>query len=156
MRSLYLREVALRLSYTEWQIQIKKWVDVSHTNKPLVHCARPPLVKIFTLLALLLLVITSVVSLFDFVLAYSCLLGGLIFILPHLYFAAKVFRYSGAQMASQVAQSFYRAETGKFVLSLVLFAVVFSVVKPLNIVALFLTYLLLTVTNSMLVFVYKR
>lgn len=129
---------------------------MSRTNKPLVHYARPPLVKIFTLLALLLLVITSLASLFDFILAYSCLVGGLIFILPNLYFAAKVFRYSGAQMASRVAQSFYRAEAGKFVLSLVLFAVVFSVLKPLNIVALFLTYLLLTVTNSVLVFIYKR
>lgn len=129
---------------------------MNNTKNRLIDHAKPPLVKLFTMLTLLLITVSILIALLDIKAGYSFLIGGLIFILPNMYFAAKVFRYSGAQMATQVTQSFYRAESGKFVISLVFFAVVFSVVKPLNITALFLAYLLLALINSVLVFSFNK
>ncbi len=73
---------------------------------------------------------------------YSGLLGGVIAWLPNLYFAQKAFRYSGARAARDILKSFYAGEAGKFVLTAVLFALVFAGVKPLNAPTLFGVFIL--------------
>lgn len=73
--------------------------------------------------------------------AISTLLGGLLCVLPHTYFASYAFRYVGARSARLIARSFYRGETGKFLLAMVGFALVFALVKPLDLAALFLAYI---------------
>lgn len=87
-----------------------------------------------------LLVLALMLSFKSVVLAYSALLGGLICIAPSAYFARFAFKYSGAKATVKVAQSFYLGEAGKFVLTAVLFAIVFIVVDPLNAGILFITY----------------
>jgi ATP synthase protein I len=74
-------------------------------------------------------------------------MGGLISIVPNIYFARWAFRFSGARAARQITQSFYRGEAGKFVLTVVLFAMLFATVKPLNVVAIFLVYMFMMVLN---------
>lgn len=88
------------------------------------------------------------------VIALSAFIGGALCVLPNAYFGLRVFqgwvyrggrrpgerRHSGARAASQVVESFYRAETGKFVLTLVGFAAVFAAVRPLNAAAVFISY----------------
>ena len=76
-------------------------------------------------------------------LALSTLLGGLLCVLPHAYFASYAFRHMGARASAQIARAFYRGESGKFVLTLVGFASVFTLVKPLNAPALFIAYLIM-------------
>lgn len=83
----------------------------------------------------------------DQVAAYSALLGGLIFILPNIYFAYKAFAYTGARAARQIVNSFYKGESVKLALTAVLFTVVFVSVKPLNVLALFLTFIIVLTTN---------
>lgn len=112
--------------------------------------SRPALFPVFlTQLAILLLVAVGLFFV-DVTLGYSVLLGGLVCVLPNIYFARWAFRYSGAQAASEVARSFYRGEAGKFVLTVCLFAGIFNAVKPLAIEAFFLMYVIMMVLNWML------
>ncbi len=96
--------------------------------------------------ALLLLVVTSVWWV-NRVTSYSILAGGLIFLIPNVYFALYAFRFRGAQAAQQVLLGFYRGEIGKFILSCVGFASVFVLVKPLDVLVLFLSYIFLTIVQ---------
>src|SRR5690606_1002369 len=76
----------------------------------------------------------------DITAAYSVLLGGLTFIAPTGFFARQAFRFRGAQATHRIARAFYRGETTKFVLTAMAFALIFTLVKPLNLVALWLAY----------------
>lgn len=78
---------------------------------------------------------------------YSAFLGGLIFLLPHGYFAFKAFRYSGARAARQIMSSFYQGEAGKLILCAILFTMAFKWIQPLDVAALFLTFAIMLVTN---------
>ena len=80
----------------------------------------------------------------------SIALGTGIFVLPNAYFSFYAFRYAGARAAQQVANSFYRGEAGKFILTVVLFAVTFAVVKPIEVVALFAAYIFFMALTWML------
>lgn len=62
----------------------------------------------------------------------SALLGGLVALVPNAYFAWRAFRYQGARHTRDIVKSFYRAETGKFGLTVALFIVVFVTVPPSN------------------------
>jgi ATP synthase protein I len=88
--------------------------------------------------------------------AYSVLLGGLISIIPNAYFTRWAFRYSGARAAGDVARSFYRGEAGKFVLTVVMFAGVFILVKPLTVELIFGAYILMTIVNWVLALRYLK
>jgi len=64
--------------------------------------------------------------------AMSTLLGGLVGLLPNVYFAWRAFRYQGARFARDIVKCFYRAEAGKFGLTAALFTLVFVAVPPSN------------------------
>jgi F0F1-type ATP synthase assembly protein I len=53
--------------------------------------------------------------------ALAAMFGGLVVILPTLYFAAKVYLGAGGTTAAEVLGTFYRAETAKLVLTALLF-----------------------------------
>ncbi len=79
---------------------------------------------------------------FGDVTGYSLLLGGLISAIPNAYFIYKTFSCTGAQQRRQVTRNFYRGEAGKFLLTALLFALVFGLIKPLDVLALFAGFLL--------------
>lgn len=58
--------------------------------------------------------------------SYSILLGGLVCVVPSLYFAYKFFSVTGALAAQKIARTFFRAEIGKLLLTGLLFVVVFT------------------------------
>ncbi|MBB3190064.1 F0F1 ATP synthase subunit I [Halomonas cerina] len=64
--------------------------------------------------------------------AMSALLGGAVAFLPNAYFAWRMFRYQGARHTKQIVNGFYKAEAGKFGLTVALFALVFITVPPSN------------------------
>lgn len=87
----------------------------------------------------------------------SALLGGMIALIPNTYFALKTFRYFGAQSAVAVTLSLWAGEAGKFVLTAVLFVLVFFTIKPIHLMALFITYFFVLVVASFgLLLVKKR
>lgn len=72
--------------------------------------------------------------------SFSALLGGLVCILPNLYFVRLLFRYKGARAAKQIVNSFYKGEALKLVFTIALFVLVFKWFKisPLMFFAAFI------------------
>lgn len=77
-------------------------------------------------------------------LAISLLAGGMIASLANGYFAWKVFARQQETESAQILSTYYRAEVGKIILTVMLFVFVISVIKPLNVIALMGAYLLIT------------
>ena len=100
-----------------------------------------PAVKKVALYQLALLLPASAVLLgWSSVVAYSVLLGGLIQIIPQAWFARQAFRYAGARRVQSIVSAMYWGETGKVVLSAVLFTATFLLVSPLSVGALFSSF----------------
>jgi len=76
--------------------------------------------------------------------AFSAAIGACTALLPTMYFAFKLFRYRGASKANLIVHEFYRAESGKFVLTAVMFAVTFATYKDVVSGALFGSFVLTT------------
>lgn len=58
--------------------------------------------------------------------ALAALVGGWIATLANLYFAYQAFRYTGARASHLTVSAFYRGETGKFVIVMLLFLATFK------------------------------
>jgi len=93
---------------------------------------------------IIIVVVSIIVSWIKSKADYSVLVGGIIYLIPNMYFALYAFRYRGAHAARFVLLSFYRGEMGKFLLSGVGFAIAFTLVKPLDVLLLFSIYIALT------------
>lgn len=118
--------------------------------RPSAAIARPPLGKMFAVLALLLAVVCAGLAIIDVTLACSTLLGGAIWLMPNLYFARQAFRYRGARAAPHIARALYLGETGKFALTAVAFGVVFAAIEPLNAPALWAAYIGMMIVGTAL------
>ncbi len=108
----------------------------------------PPIYKIIVTQSIAtLLAALSAFMLLDGVTGYSVFLGGMVSALPNAYFAIKAFRYSGARQMPLVIKSFYAGESGKMIITAVLFALIFAGVKPLNELAVIISYILILITG---------
>ena len=96
---------------------------------------------------ILLLLVSGGFLLDTWVSAYSALVGGLIFYLPHCYFTLKVFRERDGGDSERVLQVIWMAELNKLVFAGVLFAAAFVTLEPLNAAALLLTFAVLVLSN---------
>lgn len=115
-----------------------------------VMIGSPALGKLYAI-QIALLTVASLCSLWgDITTAYSVMLGGLTFIAPNSFFARQVFRYCGAQSTRHVARAFFWGEAGKFVLTAIAFALIFALVKPLNVAALWSAYILALLLHQIL------
>lgn len=99
--------------------------------------ARPPVYRIVMMQLGLSMILALIALIHSFEAGYSALFGGLTSAIPNSYLIWRSFRYRGARSVDQVVQSFYQGETGKYVLTVVCFAVIFSRVDPLIPWALF-------------------
>lgn len=88
--------------------------------------------------------------------AGNAILGGLIALVPNIYFALKTFRYFGAQSAVAVTLSFWTGELGKYVLTVGLFIFVFLAVKPNNLIALFIGYFVVLMVSALGLLLVKK
>jgi ATP synthase protein I len=103
----------------------------------------------FVLTQLLLTIVLSAILLFfDYVVAYSAFVGGLIATLANTWFAIKVFRVKSTVAAETLLATFYVGEIYKFVFTGAMFVMAFVLIKPLSIVALLLTYFLIHMTPA--------
>ena len=106
--------------------------------------SKPPVYKVIVIQCFVAVAVIGVLLIVDSALTPSVIAGFLIAIIPYSYFALRVFRYRGAKAAVRVAQSFYRAEAGKFGLSALGFALAFIVIIPVHALALFAAYGVIT------------
>ena len=116
----------------------KRWIENTVITIP-----KPEILKAtLTQLAVLLLIAFDL-GLADSQLAISVLVGGLVQILPQAWFSRQAFKYAGATKVDKVVRSMYRGELGKVVMTATLFAIVFTVSKQWNYLALFTTFLVM-------------
>lgn len=80
----------------------------------------------------------------------SFLAGACLYIIPQSYFALYAFRFRGARASRLIAQSFYRAEVGKYVLTLVGFACLFSSPATWSVAVVFSGYGLALILGNIL------
>lgn len=99
--------------------------------------ARPPVYRVIMMQFGLSFILALIALIHSFEASYSAFLGGLTSAIPNSYLIWRSFRYRGARSVGQVVQSFYQGESGKFILTVVCFAVIFSQVDPLVPWALF-------------------
>ncbi len=109
--------------------------------------ARPPVYRIVLMQIGLSIILALIALIHSFEAAYSALFGGLSCAIPNSYLIWRSFRYRGARSVDQVVQSFYQGETGKFILTVVCFAVIFSQVKPLVPWVLFGAFIIVQLSN---------
>lgn len=83
--------------------------------------------------------------------ALSVLVGGLIYLLPNAYFTLYAFRFRGSQQAILILRSIYRGEVGKLILTGLGFALAFIFLKPIDPVALFIAYGLMTLSQWIII-----
>ncbi len=76
--------------------------------------------------------------------AMSVFAGAIIASLSNAYFAWKVFSKQKEAKSTEILVTYYGAEVGKIILTVMLFVTAFNVIKPLNIVALMCAYLFIT------------
>ena len=87
------------------------------------------------------LILSALLLVLGWVYAWSALAGGLIATLAHAYFAWKVFGKQQETEPEQILATYYRAEVGKIILTVMLFIGAIVMIKPLSIVTLMGVYL---------------
>ncbi len=109
--------------------------------------SRPPAHRITIAQTAILLASWAALSFWDALAGNSFVLGGLVVIVPNAWFALGVFRWRGANVARQAVKAGYAAETGKFLLSVAGFALIFALVRPLVAWAVFAGYIAMLVVQ---------
>ncbi|MDI4636387.1 MULTISPECIES: ATP synthase subunit I [Halomonadaceae] len=94
---------------------------------------RPPIARLLVAQSLMLAVVSALGMLAAGIGgAVSALTGSGVALLPNAYFAWRAFRFQHARHYRQMVNGFYRAEAGKFGLTVALFTIVFVTVPPSN------------------------
>jgi ATP synthase protein I len=108
---------------------------------------KPPVYRVTYWQLAVLVVIAAPLLAGGRTLALSFLMGGLIQLAPSWWFARQAFRFAGASNTHRVLASIYWGETGKFLFSGLLFALVFVLLQPMDIIALFAGYVGMVLFN---------
>lgn len=110
-------------------------------QRPASSIAKPPVLRRLLLLWLATLPLALMTMLIDARWGLSLLWGFSVSLLPAACFAWYATRHSGARAAAAVVNGFYRAEAVKFVLTAILFALVFQRVDQIHLPAFFLAFI---------------
>jgi len=113
----------------------------------------PPVKRVALYQLACLLPVCVVLLFWSSVLAYSALTGGLIQICPQAWFTRQAFRYTGARKVQSIVRAMYWGETGKIVLTTVLFTVSFMLVKPLYVSAVFSAFVAMILVQYLTVII---
>ena len=113
----------------------------------------PPVKRVALYQLAFLLPVGGFLFVWSSVLAYSVLIGGLIQICPQAWFTRQAFRYAGARKVQSIVRAMYWGETGKIVLTTVLFTVSFMMIKPLYVSALFASFVVMILVQYLAVMV---
>ncbi|MEZ5489956.1 MAG: ATP synthase subunit I [Gammaproteobacteria bacterium] len=117
---------------------------MSNLKPPPVHRIIVAQLVATALMALTFLVFSNVVA------AYSILIGGLVSALPNAYFAVQAFRYRGARNADKVVKSFRKGYFGKLGITIILFALTFTLVTTINEIALISGFVVVQFCGTMM------
>lgn len=97
-------------------------------------------------------VVSAILVFFGWTAAYSALIGGLIATLANAWFAVKVFstqiNKAQGEEPIKLLRRFYQGEIYKILLTAALFLLAFVLIKPVNALALLITYFLVHMTPA--------
>lgn len=88
--------------------------------------------------------------------ALSALMGGLVGLLPSLYFAWRIGSVQGGRQASRFVSNLYRAEAGKFGLTVALMTMLFVMAPPSNPIFFFIAYVAVILAHWLLPWAGRR
>ncbi|WP_299980121.1 ATP synthase subunit I [uncultured Pseudoteredinibacter sp.] len=125
---------------------LENGVAIMHSNT----IDKPAILRVMLQLFLLSGVVSLLVYGIRPILGQSIMAGACLYIIPQSYFALYAFRFRGARASRLIAQSFYRGEVGKYVLTLVGFACLFNSPVSWSIATVFLAYGLCLVLGNIL------
>jgi ATP synthase protein I len=130
------------------EVQYARMSKPKEPTPTVANLKAPPIYKVIvTQFVVTVIAALCSLALTDLVAAYSVFLGGMISTGPNAYFALKVFRYRGARQMPMIVKSFYAGETGKLIITAALFAVVFAGIKPLNELAVIVSFVVTLVAG---------
>ena len=110
------------------------------------QASRQQVFRFITVQLLTTLVLSAILLIFNCVVAYSSLVGGLIATLANAWLAIKVFHLEPTVTAETLLTTFYVGEIYKFIFTGAMFIMAFVLIKPLNVAALLITYFLIHMT----------
>jgi ATP synthase protein I len=119
-------------------------LDLSQQNQASHHLA----FRFIITQLIVTIVLSAILLVYDYAVAYSALVGGLIATAANAWFAIKVFRVKPTQAPEILLATFYIGEIYKFVFTGAMFIVAFILIKPLNVVALLGTYFFIHMTPA--------
>ena len=88
------------------------------------------------------ILISAICLAFGWLYAWSSLAGGMTATLGNTYFAWKVFARQKEATAEQILVTYYGAEVGKVILTVMLFTAAIVMIKPLSMATLVVAYVL--------------
>lgn len=98
-----------------------------------------------------LLVVISLLWLFESRAAgYSAFIGGLIFVIPNIYFAHRAYRFEGARQMQLAVSNMFRAASIKIALTAIFFAAVFTLMESVHGPALLFTFAVMVAIGTAL------
>jgi ATP synthase protein I len=121
----------------------RSWEQAEKDGLIMSTISTPPIYKVALYQIFILLAICGIVVWVDSLLASSILAGGLIQIGPQAWFAHQAYKYSGARQVDKIVRAMYWGESGKVVLTAALFITAFIVLKQLNFLAVFSTFIVM-------------
>jgi F0F1-type ATP synthase assembly protein I len=101
-----------------------------------------PKKRIIIIQTSLTLFVILVLYFIDITMAKSAFLGGFIAIITTTYTLIKVFKKYDATQPHLLLANFYAAEMGRLILVFTLFAFVFALLKPINVIVLFVVFII--------------
>lgn len=107
------------------------------------RATRKQIFRIYLIQAVVALGLSGALLLKDLVTAYSALLGAGLYLIPNLYFASRALKSKPGQTANRALAEMYVSEIWKMGISILLFAAVFILVRPLSPFSLFGTFILM-------------
>ncbi|MFQ5659771.1 MAG: ATP synthase subunit I [Gammaproteobacteria bacterium] len=121
------------------------WRLQDHTNNIEGKVAAYRVLAVETVITAFLALLLSISV--DIVAAYSAILGGLAFVAPNVLFARYAFRHSAIASANLAVAWFYIGEAIKIITTILIFAVCFVWVNPINVMVLFASFIGMVVVN---------
>ncbi len=107
------------------------------------RAARKQVFKVLLWQGILILLISGGLTLVGEKEAYSALSGGLIYLIPNLYFASRALSDGKGSSAKGALAQMYISEIWKMAITILLFAAVFILVRPVSPFSLFGTFMLM-------------
>ncbi len=106
--------------------------------------------------AIVVLLLSAALLLKGNVLAYSALLGGLIYLIPNLYVTLRTLPHRAGSTAGMVLAQLYIGQIWKMALSVAGFTATFIWVKPLSPFSIFGTFILLQLLGMLLLMMSRQ